>query len=534
METSILIKGGTVLDGTRTPMRAADLLVQNGRISAVAPGLSPQADRVIDASGHYVAPGFIDIHSHSDFSYLDCPSAESKVRQGVTTEVVGNCGFSPAPIEPAHRDLLKRTADFLPNTMPFDWQRFGQFLDRLRGAGLSINVAPFVGHGALRIAAMGFERRPPLPHEQAQMERLAEEAMDDGAFGVSTGLIYPPGAFSETRELVALSRVVARRRGLYFSHIRGEGLTLETAIAEAIRIGEEAGLPVQIAHLKAAGRDNWDRMDAAIRLIDQARARGVEVTADIYPYTAGSTTLTNLIPEWVHEGGLETLLGRLADLPTRQRIIEECTLGAGRWRTGTLGTFFWNDVMIASCPSVPPAEGMRLDVLAKKRGRAPADALIDLLLEARGAVAMVLFMIDETNMVKGLTHPHVMVGSDALGLYAGEGPRPGKPHPRAYGTHPRVLGRYVREQRLLSWEEAVHKMTGMCATKLGLRDRGFIREGCAADLMVFDPASVTDRATFEEPHQYPVGIGYVLVNGQVVWDGRMHPLSAGQILTPPH
>lgn len=531
MGWSLLIANGTVVDGSGAPASPADVAVEGDIIAAVGPGLGGEAARTIDASGLLVAPGFIDIHSHSDLFYQRCPAAESKIRQGVTTEVVGMCSFSPAPVHPARRAAVEAWIGEIGSRVEVGWETFAQYLDRLRQARPSVNVAHLVGHGALRLAAMGPENRPPSPDEQRGMERLLAEALDAGSFGFSTGLVYPPSAYAATAELVALARSMARRGGLYFSHIRGEAATLEAAIDEAVRIGEEAGVPVQIAHIKASGRAHWGKMDWALERLSAARARGVDVHADVYPYAAGSTKMANLLPAWVHDGGLPRCLARLADPATRRRIVEEGLVEGERWRSvnGDLG---WDEIMIATCPR-PELEGLRLSELARRRGRPAAEAMLDLLVEAEGQASMVVFSQAEENVAKALAHPHVMIGSDSIGLSAGPGPHPGRPHPRMYGTFPRVLGRYARERRLLPWETAIAKMTGMPAAKLGLRDRGLIRRGYAADLTLFDPATVRDEATYADPHRHPTGIPYVIVNGQVVVDrGAMTPLPAGRVLTP--
>ncbi len=531
MAWSVLIKNGMVVDGSGTPAVNADIALDGDRIVAVGAGLAGEAARTIDASGLMVAPGFIDIHSHSDFFYLDCPSAESKVRQGVTTEVVGMCSFSPAPVHPGRTRLLEGLAEALGSRLEVEWTGFGDYLERLSTCGLSINVAHFVGHGALRLATVGPDNRPPSAAEAKAMERLLREALDAGAFGFSTGLVYPPSVYAQTEELIALARSMAAHGGLYFSHIRGEAATLEEAVAEAIRIGEAGGVPVQIAHVKAAGRENWSKMDRALRQIDEARARGVDVTADVYPYIAGSTMMVNLLPPWVHDGGLDKLLERISDPTTGKRIVDECSLHGDRWQTAS-GSAGWDEVMIATC-SRRELEGLTIGDLARRQGRAGAEAMLDFLREERGAVSMVHFSQAEANVVKALAHPHVMIGSDSIGLTAGPGPHAGTPHPRMYGTFPRVLGLYVREQELLSWETAVSKMTGMPAAKLRLRNRGLICPNYFADLAIFDPARVKDEATFQDPHRHPTGIPYVVVNGQVVVDqGRMHALPAGRVLRP--
>ncbi len=531
MAWSLLIRGGQVIDGSGAPATRADVAVEGGRVAAVAPALAGQAERTIDAAGHFVTPGFIDMHSHSDLFYLECPAAESKVRQGCTTEVVGMCSFSPAPVHPARKDEVRAWVGGIGARLDITWESFGQYLDRLRAARPSVNVVHMVGHGALRLAAIGPENRPLTPGDLARMERLLAEALDAGAFGYSTGLVYPPSVYASTDELIALSRSMAGRGGLYFTHIRGEAATLEAAIAEAIRIGEVGGVGVQIAHVKAAGPENWGKMDAALRLIDAARARGLDVTGDVYPYHAGSTKMDNLLPPWMHDGGIDRLLERIADRPTRRKVVEECLIDGERWRTH-MGAVGFGQIFVATC-SRPELEGQSLAQLARQTGDTPAEAMLNLVERERATVSMVVFSQSEDNVAKVLAHPAVMVGSDSLGLSAGPGPHPGKPHPRMYGTFPRVLGVYAREKKLFSWETAVHKMTGLAATKLRLKDRGLVRPGQAADLVVFDPATVKDEATYADPHRHPAGIPYVVINGTLAVDGgRMVATGTGGVLTP--
>jgi len=531
MAWSLLIRGGSVIDGSGAPAVAADVAIEGDRIAALGPGLAGEAARVLDAAGQVVAPGFIDAHSHSDLFYLACPSAESKVRQGVTTEVVGMCSFSQAPVAPARRDALHAWAAGVGARLDVRWETFGQYLDALRAARPSVNVAHFVGHGALRLAAMGPDDRAAAADDLAAMARLLAEALDAGAFGFSTGLVYPPSGYASTEELIALARSMARRRGLYFSHIRGESSMLETSIAEAIRIGEEGGVGAQIAHVKAAGRENWGRIHAALRLIDDARARGADVSGDAYPYHAGSTKMDNLLPAWAHDGGTERLLERLADKAVRRRIVEECLVDGERWRSVSLGAVGFDEIQIATCGR-RELEGMTLAALARQEGATPAEAMMRLVLGERATVAMIAFSQSPDNVARVLAHPAIMVGSDSIGLWAGDGPKPGKPHPRAYGTFPRVLGQMAREQALFSLETALHKMTGMPSWRLGLRDRGLLKPGWAADVTVFDPAAVRDEATFADPHRYPAGITHVVVNGALAVDGRFHAAGTGRVLTP--
>jgi N-acyl-D-amino-acid deacylase len=522
-----------VIDGTGAPGRVADVAVERERIAAVGPGLSGHADRVLDVTGRVVAPGFIDMHSHSDLFYLGVPSAESKIRQGVTTEVVGMCSFSMAPVRPEHQGLVKGWVGGIGQTPDLPWETFGQYLDVLRSVRPSVNVVHMVGHGALRIAAMGFEARPAASDEVRAMERLLGDAMDAGAWGFSTGLVYPPSGYSETQELIAVARSMRSRGGFYFSHVRGESSMLLDSIAEAIRIGEEGGVPVQIAHVKASGRENWTKLGDALDLIDAARRRGVDVAGDVYPYNAGSTKMDNLMPGWAHEGGVSRLLERLADRAARKRIVDECLVDGERWGTVSQGGVGFDQIFVAACRR-RELEGLNLAQIASQTGKAPAETLLDLLLEQKCTVGMVSFSQSLENVARVLAHPALMIGSDSIPLFEGEGDRPGKPHPRTYGTFPRVLSEYARDRKLFSLETAVHKMTGMPAARLGLRDRGVVSVGAAADLTVFDAATVKDESTYPDPHRYPSGIPYVIVNGRVAVDGgRLQGPGAGQILAPP-
>ena len=529
MSWSLLIKNGTVIDGSGAARVKADVAIAGDTIAAVAPRLPENAARVIDAAALVVAPGFIDIHSHSDFFYEQCPSAESKIRQGVTTEVVGMCSFSPAPCVPESRRQVEAAAHSLGATLKVRWSSFQEYLTALAETRPCVNVVHFVGHGPIRYAAMGAENRAPSAGELATMKSLLNEAMGAGAFGLSSGLIYPPSAFAGTDELVALCASMAAHGGQYFTHMRGEADTLLAAIEEAVEISETVGVALQIAHLKSQGRENWPLFDRALELIEAARRRGVPASADVYPYAASSTFMTAMLPEWVHEGGIAKLLQRICDPAARDRIIAENTRSGDGWGTSH-GAIGWDEIMIATCPDAE-VEGLSLAALATRRGKPPAEAMLDLLVAHDAAVSVVLFTQAEHNVQKALKQPYVMIGSDSLGLSAGAGPHAGHPHPRMYGTFPRVLGRYARDERLFSHEEAIAKMTGMPAGKLGLRARGLIREGYFADLALFDPVAVSDQATFEDPHRYPSGIPYVIINGNVVVDaGRFNSRPAGRIL----
>lgn len=507
----IIIKGGEVVDGTGASPFSADVGIRDGRIGAVG-SLETKAAQVINARGLLVAPGFIDMHSHSDLALLLNPRAESKIRQGITTEVIGNCGSSPAPAKEETLDLLKAELDIESLQLHWDWLSMGEYLKRLEKQGIALNIVPLIGHGTIRTAVMGFENRAPNDAEMKEIKELIRQAMEEGAFGLSTGLIYAPGSYAETDELIELSRVVAGYNGIYCSHIRGEGDTLLVAVEEAIRIGREAGLRVQLSHHKAVGKKNWGKVKESLEMIDSARESGLDVNADQYPYVATSNALSDALPSWMHEGGKESMLGRLKDPTVRERIRKEMKIREG----------YWEDTRIAYCETHKECEGKSIQEIAGLRKVDPFTATFDLLEEEKAVVQIVRFGLSEDDVRTVMKHPAVMIGSDGSALAIYGALSRGKPHPRNYGTFPRVLGKYVREEGVVSMEEAIRKMTALPAQKLGLRDRGLIREGMFADITIFDPERVRDKATFTDPHQYPVGIEYVLVGGTPVIEKGEH------------
>jgi N-acyl-D-aspartate/D-glutamate deacylase len=522
----VILAGGQVVDGSGAPAYRADVGVEDGRIVAIGDLSAAPAALRLDAGGGVVAPGFIDPHTHSDLALLLNPEAHSKIRQGVTTEVIGNCGSSPAPLVGPHAADIRARAGgggATPWAADWTWQTFGEYLDRLEAARPAVNVFPLAGHVTLRSAAMGFDYRPPAPEEQARMEALLEDALLAGAGGMSSGLMTPPSSYADTEELVALARVLRRHEALYFSHIRGEGESLFRAAAEAIEVGERADVPVQIAHHKAAFRPNWGRMPNVTRMSEWANDRGVDVQFDVYPYTAGSAGLTQLIPDWAHEGGRDSLLERLRDAGTRARLRDE-VLAFGRE---------WDRIYVTTMATEAnrPLEGKTLAEIAAGRGVAPVEGLFDLVLEEGGKAGMLHFIMDEGDVEHVIAHPLSMIGSDGSSLRP-DGPLGrGKPHPRSYGCFPRVFAHYVRERRLLTLEQAVRKMTAVPAARLRLERKGLVRWGMDADLVVFDPQTVRDAATFAEPHRYAEGITHVLVGGAVsVQDGEHTGARNGRVL----
>ena len=535
MTFDLILRGGRIIDGTGNPWYQGDLASKNGRIAAVG-RLDSVAETILDAKGLVIAPGFIDAHSHADGATLYFREMKSLLMQGITTVVGGQCGSSPAPVDPSLREEMEaRRAKVLPPEVDpsITWTTFDDYLKKEEENGLGVNIAHLVGHGAVRIAAMGREARDPTPKELERMRELTAEAMEAGAFGISTGLIYPPGIFAKTDEIVEVAKVAAKYGGAYDSHIRGEGKTLMKSLEEAIEIGERAGIPVQISHHKAATKSIWGKSVETLRMLEEARARGVDVTVDQYPYRAGSTSLATCLPPWAHDGGMERLLERLKDPELRDKMRGDIEEGIPGWENfaGELG---WENVIVSSVRSDEnkPFEGKNLEEITELRGDADAfTTLFDIILEEEGSVSMIIFAMDEGDVRRIMSHHLQMVGTDS-GASAAEGfMRRGKPHPRGYGSYPKILGRYVRELGVLRLEEAVRKMTSFPAQRFGILDRGILRPGMWADIVVFDPETVSDKATYQDPHQYPEGIEYVLVNGRVaVQKGKTTGILAGTTL----
>jgi len=500
----LLIRNGRVVDGTGAPWRRADVAVHGDTIVAVAQHLDGTARRAVDAGGRVVAPGFIDLHSHARRGIFEVPSAENYVRQGVTTLVEGPDGSSPLPL--------------------------GPFLDKLEALGPGVNFASLVGHGSIREAVLGRANRPPAAAELARMQELVRQAMREGAFGLSTGLFYVPGSFARIDEVIALARVAGELGGIHTSHMRDEAGQVLESVKETIAIGEEGRLPTQLTHHKMIGRAAWGKSAESLRLIQEARERGVDVTIDQYPYTASSTALqAALLPAWALEGGAESLRLRLADPAERARILEVVKDKIRNERGGGDP----RNIVIAACGFDHALEGRTLASILEGRGLAPTlENAAELALEIveRGGASGIFHAISEPDVERILVSPYTMIASD--GEIPGFGQ--GAPHPRSYGTFARVLAVYVREKGLLTLEEAIRKMTSLPAARLGLGDRGLVRPGMKADLVVLDPQAVRDRATFEKPHQYAEGVSLVVVNGQLVLDGeRMTGLRPGRVLRGP-
>lgn len=505
--SELLITGATVIDGTGAPGRKADVAVRDGRIAAVARDLPQSGARVIDGRDRVVAPGFVDIHSHSDEAMFVNDALESALHMGVTLVVCGNCGGSSAPVSGLAEAELDRELTRL--AVKRTWSSFGEYADAVDRVRPAINVTSFVGHGTLRSCVMGAEDRPPSPDELAKMRALLAKSMDEGAIGLASGLIYPPSAFGTTDELAALCEVVRERGGLYASHIRNESTKLLDAVAENIEIGRRSGVRIELSHHKASGQKNWGKVKDSTALIERARAEGVDVTADQYPYTASSTGLAVTIPNWVHEGGTEKMCERLADPAVRARIRNE-DVETGR---------AFDRIVIARARHHPDWAGKSVQQLADEAGRDPLEWSCDALIEHEGAVDIVHHSMSEDDVRYVMRKQWICIGSDSR-ANAPYGPLSfGKPHPRSYGTFPRVLGRYARDEGVLGLEDAVRKMTSLTASRPRLRQRGQVREGFWADLVIFDPARVIDAATYDDPHRYPIGIEHVIVNGGLALEG---------------
>ncbi len=499
-EFDILIAGGRVLDGAGAPWYYADVGIRGDSIAAIGPLGNAPARLRIDARGLTVSPGFIDVHTHARPGIFAVPTAENYIRQGATTLIEGNDGISPVPL--------------------------GPFLDRVAHTPISVNFGSFAGQGSIRQAVIGLANRPATPAEIARMQDLTRQAMRDGAFGLSTGLFYVPGNYTPAEEVIALARVAGSCGGMHISHIRDEAAGVLASVEETIRIGEEGGLPTQVTHHKIIGTRNWGKSKDTLELIERARARGVDVTIDQYPYTASSTGTAALLPQWALDGGQPGLLRRLDDASERARIKAAIIERIRNDRGGGDP----KNVVMASCPFAPMLDGKNLAEIAAARGRAAtfdeaAETVIDL--QRAGGCQAIYHAISEEDVERILRSPCTMVASDGEIPIFGSG----APHPRSYGTFARVLARYVRERHILSLEEAVRKMTSLPAARLRLPDRGLLRPGMKADIAVFDPATVEDRATFLKPHQYAAGFRYVLVNGRpVILDGTVTAERPGRVL----
>lgn len=533
-EYDLIIRGGRVVDGTGRRGFKADVAVRGDRIVRVGNvPASARAKRTVDAAGLVVAPGFIDMLGQSEQYVLIDPRAMSKVLMGVTTEVTGE-GDSIAPV---NERTLKEDEPFNRRyNLTVDWRTLHEYFRRLDLQGAGVNLATFVGATQVRAYVVGFDNRDPSPAELEQMKTLVAEAMEDGALGLSTSLQYVPARFAKTNEIVELAKVARRYGGIYATHQRSEANALDASLAEVFEIARRARIPVEIWHLKTAYRKNWGRMPQVLAKIRAARARGLDVTADVYPYTAASTGLAACLPPWAIEGGDEKMLARLRDPSTRARIRADILKDSNEWENIYLGSGGASGVLVGSVVNreLEALQGKRVSEIASERGKDEIETLFDIIVADRGQTGAIYFMMNEDDLRAALREPFVSVCTDS-GARAADGPLSGsKSHPRGWGSYPRILSRYVRDEHLLTLEQAVHKMTGRPAARVGLKDRGVLRAGAYADITVFNPERVRDLATFEQPNQYPEGIEYAVVNGQVEVDGgKRTPVNAGRPLRGP-
>ncbi|MBI9091759.1 MAG: D-aminoacylase [Desulfobacterium sp.] len=533
----VLIKNGTIIDGTGSPGFSADLFVKDGKIEMIGPSLEIECPTLLDASQKIVCPGFIDIHSHTDTTILINPKAESKIRQGITTEIVGNCGMSAAPLTPDFLSYLKDHLGVTYNYAPPGeigkfWMTFGEYIHYLNNLPLGINLMPMVGYGTLRCAVMGLKSAAPTSTEMKAMEDLLEKSLDQGAAGLSTGLEYIPDSLSHTDELIQLCRVIARKNKLYASHIRGESQTLFAAVEEAIHTAEVSGCRVQISHLKLGGTFNWGKTKQLFSLLENAISRGVRLSWDQYPYTAWGTGLTDYIPSWVQAEGYQKLVAYLSDPFTRKKIRREIEQAI---KTGNhaYNTAPWENVQIVIVQSAEYkfAEGKRISQIVKDLDVDPIDFVFDLLIAEKGAVETLVFCMDDQDIKTIMQHPLTIIASDGRAAATYGELHKGSPHPRYYGAIPRVLGRYVREENVIGLETAIQKMTSMPAEIMGLNDRGILAWGMVADITIFDPKTISDMASFESPHQYSKGIEHVILGGHsIIHRGEHTNTMAGQVL----
>ena len=529
----IIIKGGTVYDGTGAEPKHVDLAIRGDRIAGIGDFKTAKAKTVVDANGLVVAPGFINMLSWSNESLIQDGRSQSEVRQGVTTEIMGE-GESMGPVNDRVREhMLREQSDI---KYEIKWNTLAEYLRYLETRGISCNVASFIGATTIRENVIGFEDKAPTPEQLDQMRELVRKEMEAGALGIGTSLIYPPAFYAKTDELIELCKVAAKYQGKYISHMRSEGNQLLEALDELIRISREAGIPAEVYHIKAAGQQNWGKLDDLLSRIETAQKDGLKIRANMYTYTAAGTGLDACLPPWTEDGGYPALFKRLRDPATREKIKAEVSKDSDAWENLYIAAGSPDKIFLVGFKSekLKPLTGRSLAEVAKMRGKDPIDTLMDLIAEDESRVGTIYFVMSEENVKKEIAKPWISFGSDESSQ-APEGVfLKSNPHPRAYGNFARVLGKYVRDEKAIPLGEAVRRLSGLPATNLGLDHRGFIKEGMFADVVVFDPATIADRATFEKPHQYAVGVKHVFVNGaQVIKDGEHTGAKPGRALWGP-
>src|SRR6266568_2106508 len=532
-EFDVLIKNGTIYDGTGAEPKHANVAIRGDRIAGVGDFKTAKAKTMIDANGLAVAPGFINMLSWSVASLIQDGRSQSEIRQGVTTEIMGE-GESTGPVNDRVREhMLSQQTDI---KYEIKWNTLAEYLRYLETHGVSCNVASFIGATTIRENVIGFEDKAPTPEQLDQMRELVRKEMEAGALGIGTSLIYPPAFYAKTEELIELCKVAAKYQGKYISHMRSEGNRLLEALDELIRISREAGIPAEVYHIKAAGKQNWGKLDNLLSRIEAAQKEGLKITANMYTYTAAGTGLDACLPPWTEDGGYPALFKRLRDPATREKIAAEVGKDSDEWENLYVGAGSPDRILLVGFKSekLKPLTGKSLAEIAKMRGKDPITTIMDLILEDQSRIESIYFLMSEENVKKELAKPWISFGSDE----ASQAPQgvflKSNPHPRAYGNFARVLGKYVRGDKVIPLPEVVQRLSGLPATNLGLDHRGFLKEGMFADVVVFDPQTITDRATFENPHQLAVGVKHVLVNGvRVIKDGEHTGAKPGRALWGP-
>jgi len=529
----VIIKNGTVYNGAGAEPKQADIAIRGDRIAGIGDFKAAKAQTIIDANGLAVAPGFINMLSWSTISLIHDGRSESEIRQGVTTEIMGE-GESMGPVNDRVREHMTRQQ--VDIKYDIKWSTLAEYLEYLEKRGVSCNVASFIGATTIREYVIGFEDKQPTPEQLDQMRELVRNEMEAGALGIGTSLIYPPAFYAKTEELIELCKVAAKYQGKYISHMRSEGNRLLEALDELIRISREAKIPAEVYHIKASGRQNWPKIDDLLSKIESARKEGLKITADMYTYTAGGTGLDASLPPWTEDGGYPTLYKRLSDPATREKIKAEVQKPTGAWENLYLDAGDAGHILLAEFKSekLKPLTGKTLAEAATMRGKDPINTAMDLIAEDESRIGALYFIISEDNVKKELAKPWISFGSDE----ASQAPEgvflKSNPHPRAYGNFARVLGKYVRDEKVIPMTEAIRRLSGLPATNLGLDHRGFLKEGMFADVVVFDPTTIADRATYEKPHQYAVGVKHVFVNGvPVLKDGEHTGAKPGRALWGP-
>jgi N-acyl-D-amino-acid deacylase len=524
----ILIKNAEIIDGTGKSGFKADVGIVDQRIVEIAVSISQEANQTIVAEGLHLAPGFIDPHMHSDLTVFGNRRAESSIHQGVTTEIIGNCGLSAAPMSGASVGDLQALS--MGIEIDITWKSMAEYLEHLQKTGMAVNIVPLIGHSNVRGSVMGYDNVNLTTEQQVKMENLVDDAMEQGARGISTGLFYPPGFFAHKKEIIGLAKIVAKHGGIYASHIRSESDRVLKAVEEAIEVGKQAEIQVQYSHVKICGHRNWEMIDDLVVLLESDKAKDARLGCDQYPYIASSTVLSSILPYWAQEGGGKLIAQRMKDQAIRELLKKDWHENRIEWDNRS-GVRDWNGLLVTDCLSRPEFIGMTIEEIASQDNLDPLDAAMSLMSLGDAQIVVVYFDQHEDILKKLMKLPFVAIGSDSMGASPHGILGKSSPHPRCYGTFPRVLGRYVREEKVLTLEEAIKKMTSLSAERFSLTDRGVIREGAWADIVLFDAQVVSDKATYTDPHHYPEGIQYVIVNGEIVINRGEHTGALpGQVL----